>query len=196
MRSLALVNQIMVELARHFDNKPIPLGIHRSLDELQQELTGVPVVWGGERPSKPETYLQMAEVLAQRATCRRLKVGALLVTGDLHRIISFGYNGNARGLVNDCDTAEAGACGCVHAEANCLMFASPTDLRGATLFVTHSPCVACAKLLVTAQVGRVFYRQQYRNLEGLEVLNRGQVATYLLDSAHLWVDNLTTGAAR
>jgi dCMP deaminase len=121
-----------------------------------------------------EVYVRMAEELAKRSTCARLQVGTVITTGDLTQVLGIGYNGNARGLPNRCDSAEPGACGCIHSEQNALIKAG-AQLPGKVMFVSASPCVMCAKMIINANVGRVYYREAYRDPSGLDVLRQGGV---------------------
>jgi dCMP deaminase len=121
-----------------------------------------------ERISKDEMFMRMAEVAALRSTCLRLSVGAIITNWDQTTVVSLGYNGNARGLDNGCDTTTPGACGCIHAELNALLKAPyGPSLR---LYTTHSPCQACAKLVLNSSVKQVYYRIAYRSLAGLNLL--------------------------
>jgi dCMP deaminase len=130
------------------------------------------------RPPLYEVYMRVAEELAKRSTCARLQVGTVLTDARLEHVVAIGYNGNARGFPNRCDSTEAGKCGCIHSEMNALV-KSPGDLPDKVAFVTASPCVMCAKLMVQAQVSHLFYRQAYRDPAGLEVLERARVVTVL-----------------
>jgi dCMP deaminase len=122
-----------------------------------------------------EVYMRMAEELAKRSTCARLQVGTVLTDRLLENVVAIGYNGNARGLPNRCDAPEtAGRCGCIHSEMNALVKA-PGRLRGKVAFITASPCVMCAKLMVQARVEWVFYREAYRDPAGVEVLRAAGV---------------------
>jgi dCMP deaminase len=121
-----------------------------------------------------EVYMRMAEELAKRSTCARSSVGTVITTADLTQVLGIGYNGNARGLPNSCDSPEPGRCGCLHSEANALIKAGAST-PGKLLFVTLSPCVMCAKMIVNSNVARVYYRTGYRDPAGLEVLSRGGV---------------------
>jgi len=123
-----------------------------------------------------EVYMRMAEELAKRSTCSRLQVGTVITDGALDHVVSLGYNGNARGFPNRCDTQTPGACGCIHSEQNAVVKADG-HLRNKVAFVTASPCVMCAKLLIQANVTHVFYREPYRKPDGLEVLEEGGVKT-------------------
>jgi dCMP deaminase len=130
------------------------------------------------RPPLYEVYMRMAEELAKRSTCLRLRVGTVLTDPQMENVVAIGYNGNARGFPNSCDSTEPGRCGCIHSEQNALVKA-PGHLRGKVAFVTASPCVACAKLMIQANVGHLFYRQAYRDPKGLDVLREGGVVTVL-----------------
>lgn len=131
----------------------------------------------GERPERiplPEVYMRMAEELAKRSTCARLQVGTVITGPELENVFAIGYNGNARGFPNACDSPEAGKCGCIHSEQNALVKA-PGHLPDKVAFVTASPCVMCAKLMIQANVRWVFYRTAYRDPSGVEVLEAGGV---------------------
>jgi dCMP deaminase len=126
------------------------------------------------RPPLFEVYMRMAEELAKRSTCARLRVGTVITDALLENVVAIGYNGNARGFPNRCDSDEAGKCGCIHSEMNALV-KSPGHLREKVAFITASPCVMCAKLIVQANISHVFFRERYRNPAGLDVLERGGV---------------------
>jgi dCMP deaminase len=131
------------------------------------------------RPSQIETWLRVAEVFAARSTCRRLQVGAVVTDESMLMAYGVGYNGNARKLSNDCDADAPGACGCIHAEANALLKA-PGVIERKRLFTTHSPCEACAKLIINANVTHVYFRDVYRSRRGIELLcSVGVVVTWL-----------------
>ncbi len=123
-----------------------------------------------------EVYMRMAEELAKRSTCSRLQVGTVITDSALEAVVSIGYNGNARGFPNRCDSDTPGACGCIHSEQNAVVKADG-HLRKKVAFVTASPCVMCAKLLIQANVTHVFYREPYRKPDGLDVLRQGGVET-------------------
>jgi dCMP deaminase len=105
-----------------------------------------------------EVYMRMAEELAKRSTCARLQVGSVITTADLTQVLGIGYNGNAKGLPNRCDTTQPGNCGCLHAETNAVIKAG-AQLPGKVMFISASPCVMCAKMIINANVGRVYYRE-------------------------------------
>jgi hypothetical protein len=91
------------------------------------------------RPTRPplfEVYMRMAEDLAKRSTCRRLSVGTVITDSEMENVVAIGYNGNARGFPNDCDSPTPGACGCIHSEMNAL---------------TKAPGLACSACWRAAQ---------------------------------------------
>jgi deoxycytidylate deaminase len=73
-----------------------------------------------DRPPLFEVYMRMAEELAKRSTCARLQVGTVIAGHQLENVVAIGYNGNARGFPNRCDSTEPGKCGCIHSEQNAL----------------------------------------------------------------------------
>ena len=126
------------------------------------------------RPPLYEVYMRMAEELAKRSTCARLQVGTVITDSALEHVLSIGYNGNVRGFPNRCDSSEPGKCGCIHSEQNALVKARG-DVPDKVAFVTASPCIMCAKLMVQAKVTHVFYRGVYRDDGGLGVLEQAGV---------------------
>jgi dCMP deaminase len=118
--------------------------------------------------------MRMAEELAKRSTCARLQVGTVLADARLENVVAIGYNGNARGFPNRCDSTEPGKCGCIHSEQNALVKA-PGTVPDKVAFVTASPCVMCAKLMIQSGITHLFYRTAYRSTEGIDVLRRGGI---------------------
>ena len=140
-----------------------------------------------DRPPLFEVYMRMAEELAKRSTCARLQVGTVLTDPTLENVVAIGYNGTARGFPNECDSPEPGRCGCIHSEMNALVKA-PGALRDKVAFVTASPCMMCAKLIVQSNVAYVFYREAYRKRDGIDVLERAGVIPvhYTRWKGHAW----------
>lgn len=133
-----------------------------------------------------EVYMRMAEELAKRSTCTRLRVGTVVTDPNLENVVAIGYNGNARGLPNRCDSTVPGNCGCIHSEVNALVKA-PGPLQRKVVFVTASPCVMCAKLMINSDVTHVFYRRVYRDPSGIEQLDAAGVIPVLYDRwAQAW----------
>ena len=128
---------------------------------------------GSERPSFPSIYLQLAVTLSRRSTCKRLKVGTVISSTDFRKILAVGYNGNASGLPNTCDRDEVGNCGCLHSEENAVINCDSPRSVEKIVFVTHLPCVQCAKRLINlGNVKKVFYGEDYRIRDSLDLLSR------------------------
>jgi len=122
-----------------------------------------------ERIPLYEVYMRMADELAKRSTCSRLQVGTVVTDARLENVLAIGYNGNARGLPNRCDSTVPGQCGCIHSEVNALIKA-PGAIKDKVMFVSNSPCVMCAKLIINSGVTHVFFRRIYRDPSGIELL--------------------------
>lgn len=123
-----------------------------------------------------ERYLRMARIWAENSYCKRRQVGALLVKDK--SIISDGYNGTPSGFENICEDEEGRTKPYVlHAEANAItkVAKSGNSSDGATLYVTASPCIECAKLIIQAGIKRVVYSEKYRLEDGLELLKRANI---------------------
>lgn len=118
----------------------------------------------------------MAHVWAKNSYCKRRQVGALIVKNRM--IISDGYNGTPSGFENICED-ETGITKpyVLHAEANAItkVAKSNNSSEGATLYITDSPCMECAKLIIQAGISRVVYSNRYRITEGLDLLERAGV---------------------
>ena len=129
-----------------------------------------------ERPSFETLYMSLAEKMAERSTCQRtnsagalMKVGCAIVTPDFRKVLAIGYNGNASGLPNECDSKEPGACGCLHAEENATISCDVPRSTEKVVFCTHLPCPMCAKRLIQlGGVKKVYYLNDYRIRTGLE----------------------------
>ncbi len=120
-----------------------------------------------------ERYMRMARIWAENSYCERRKVGALLVKEKM--IISDGFNGTPSGFPNQCEDENNTSYPYVlHAEANAItkVARSNNSSDGATLYVTASPCIECAKLIIQAGIKRVVYGEQYRLTDGLDLLKR------------------------
>ena len=123
-------------------------------------------------------YLRMAHIWSENSYCKRRKVGALVVKDKT--IISDGYNGTPSGFENVCeDENNVTKPYVLHAEANAItkLARSTNSGEGATLYVTASPCIECAKLIIQAGIRRVVYGEKYRLDDGLRLLQRAGVET-------------------
>lgn len=127
-------------------------------------------------------YMEIAEIVSKQSSAKRLQVGAIIVKDD--RIISIGYNGMPAGWTNVCEEVieqheDGGQITrtkdeVIHAEANAVAkLAKGTESGdGSTMFLTHAPCIHCAKQVYTAGIKKVYYRNTYRDTQGLEFLKK------------------------
>ena len=129
-----------------------------------------------------QAYMRMALEWARLSHCTRKKVGALIVKEGM--IISDGYNGTPTGFPNDCEDAAGITLWYVlHAEANAIMKVarSTNNAKGATLYLTHSPCKECSKLILQAGIHRLVYLDAYKDPAGLELLQNGGLLVHKLE---------------
>lgn len=127
-------------------------------------------------------YLRMARIWAENSYCTRRQVGALLVKDKM--IISDGYNGTPSGFENVCELDDGTTKPYVlHAEANAItkVAKSSNNSLGATLYVTASPCMECAKLIIQSGIKRVVYSEKYRLTDGLDLLKRANIETVFIE---------------
>ena len=127
-------------------------------------------------------YIRMARIWSENSYCVRRKVGALIVKDKM--IISDGYNGTPSGFENICeDDAGKTKPYVLHAEANAItkVAKSANSSEGATLYITASPCIECAKLIIQAGIKRVVYCDSYHSDEGLNLLRRVGIETVQVD---------------
>ena len=132
-----------------------------------------------------EAYMKTAQTFAELSHARRLHVGAIIVKDD--RIISIGYNGMPAGWDNNCEDEIKWPNGDIkflktkpevlHAETNAIakLARSTESGNSATLFVTHAPCLDCAKLVYQSGINSVFYRNDYRDEDGIQFLEKAGV---------------------
>lgn len=127
-------------------------------------------------------YLRMAKIWAENSYCERRKVGALLVKDKM--IISDGFNGTPQGFENVCEDENGNTKSYVlHAEANAItkLARSSNNSDGATIYITASPCIECAKLIIQAGIRRVVYGEKYRLTDGIDLLERAGIETTYLN---------------
>jgi dCMP deaminase len=123
------------------------------------------------RPSFAEIYIQLAKILAARSTCSRLQVGTVITSTDFRKVLAIGYNGNATGLPNCCDREDPGNCGCLHSEENAVINCDAPRHTEKVVFVTHLPCVQCAKRLINlGNVKKIYYAEEYRLRDSIDIL--------------------------
>ena len=131
-------------------------------------------------------YIRMANIWAENSYCQRRQVGALIVKDKM--IISDGYNGTPSGFENICeDETNHTKPYVLHAEANAItkIARSGNNSDGATLYVTDSPCIECAKLIIQAGIKRVVYSREYRLTDGADLLRRAGITV-----EHMPLDNI------
>jgi dCMP deaminase len=137
-----------------------------------------------------DAYMDVARRFAQLSSAKRLQVGAIVVKDD--RIISIGYNGMPAGWTNECETVFYDENGAerlktkdevIHAEANAIakLAKSSESGDGATMFLTHAPCIHCAKQIYTAGIKKVYFGEPYRDESGVAFLMKCGVS--------VWSDN-------
>lgn len=127
-------------------------------------------------------YLRMAAIWAENSYCQRRKVGALIVKNKM--IISDGYNGTPSGFENICeDENNVTKPYVLHAEANAItkIARSNNSSDGATLYITDSPCIECAKLIIQSGIKRVVYSKKYRLDDGLNLLRKANIEVEYID---------------
>lgn len=121
----------------------------------------------GERPSWDDYFMATAVLLSTRSPCERLHVGCVIVTaGDRkNRIVAAGYNGFLPGTPHTSRVREGHEQATVHAEQNAVADAARrgSSVEGCTAYVTHFPCINCAKILAAAGIAEIRYRQDYKN---------------------------------
>lgn len=137
----------------------------------------------GKRQSQfDKRYLEMARIWSKNSYCKRRQVGALIVKGRM--IISDGYNGTPEGFENVCeDENDKTKPYVLHAEANAItkVAKSNNSSEGATLYITTSPCLECAKLIIQSGIRRVVFCDAYRKEDGIELLNRAEIEVKYLE---------------
>jgi dCMP deaminase len=127
-----------------------------------------------------DLYIDWAHRAAQLSPAQRLNVGAVIVKDDT--VISYGYNGMPAGWTNVCEDVKADGTlqtkpEVLHAESNAIakLARGTNSGLGASLFVTHSPCLECAKLIYQSGIQHVYYRENYRDNSGVEFLKKSKI---------------------
>lgn len=133
------------------------------------------------KPKWRKAYMDVAERFAQLSSAKKLQVGAVLVKGD--SIVAIGYNGTPSEWSNVCEDKNGQTVPeVIHAEANCIakLARSCVSGTGTTMFVTHAPCIHCAKIIYGAGVERVYYKNVYKNEDGIKFLKKCGIAVVQL----------------
>ncbi len=147
-----------------------------------------------DRPSWDEYFMEMAQVTAKRSTCLRRNVGAIIVK-DKH-IVATGYNGAPRGIKHcgergGCMREQLGIpsgerhelCMALHAEQNAIIQAATlgVSIEGATIYVTHQPCVICAKMIINAGIKRIVVKEGYPDKLAVDILDEAGLKVVMID---------------
>ena len=126
--------------------------------------------------------MRIAKTIADRSCDTTMKVGSVVVTEDNTQLLSLGYNGNYAGGPNVRESSEPGESGFLHAEINCLLKLDYNNPKRKIMYVTHSPCVMCAKAIINAGVSEVVYEQLYRDPAGVELLQHAGIHCRRVDA--------------
>ena len=131
-----------------------------------------------DRPTWHQTWIAVAKEIAKRSCDPQLKVGAIIVSEDNTRMLSVGYNGNYKGGPNERESSDPGRGGLIHAEVNALVKCDFNFSKKKHMYITHSPCRECCKLIVNAEISKVIYDIPYRDTSGLEILKSAGVVVF------------------
>ena len=147
------------------------------------------------KPKFIDAYMDVAERFGKLSTARRLNVGSIVVKDD--RIISIGYNGMPSGWDNNCEDSVMWEDGVqltqpvlkskpevLHAESNAIAKLARSNESGenSTLFLTHSPCLECSKLIYQSGITTVYYKHEYRSQDGVEFLNKSKINVHCVNA--------------
>ena len=126
--------------------------------------------------------MDVAKRFAQLSYAQRLKVGAIIVKDD--RIVAYGYNGMPSGWDNNCEEENKTRPEVLHAESNAIAKLARSNDSGldADIFITHSPCIECAKLIYQSGIKRVYFGEQYRSTDGLDFLTASKINIIQVDT--------------
>lgn len=127
------------------------------------------------RPSWDQIWISFAKTISERSYDPRNKVGAVIVTEDNTQVLGIGYNGGWAGGPNEVESLEPGMSGMIHAEINALIKMNYSHHKGKKLYVTLSPCRACAKAIINGGIDSVIYLDDYRDSSGIDLLLEGGV---------------------
>lgn len=127
--------------------------------------------------------MKVADAMSLRSYDPRLQVGAIVVSCDNTQMLAVGYNGNYRGGPHVHESIEPGKSGFIHAEVNALVKCDFNFPKKKHMYVTHSPCRDCSKLIINAEIQRVVYRIPYRDPSGRDLLTSAGIEVFSLEDA-------------
>ena len=119
--------------------------------------------------------MDFAFLISKRSYDPRHRVGAVVVTEDNTQVLSVGYNGNYAGGPNEVESTEPGESGMIHAEINALLKMDYNNPKNKKIYLTLSPCRACSKAVVNAGINEVVFKNEYRDMSGVEILKNAGV---------------------
>jgi dCMP deaminase len=122
--------------------------------------------------------------ISTRSRDPRLKVGAVIVTDDNESVLAIGYNGDEKGGDNKPDSLEPGCSNFIHAEVNAIAKMNYNDPRSRKIYITHAPCIVCARLIINSNIKKVIYCYPYRSEKGLELLKKRNIEVLSCSSAY------------
>jgi len=123
-------------------------------------------------------YMSIAELIGSASYANKKKVGAILVKNG--RIISTGYNGTPSGFDNQCEIDGITKKEVLHAESNAITKCAKSNesTQGSTMYITLSPCFECSKLIIQSGINKVYYKEQYRDTDGIKLLKKAGIEIY------------------
>ncbi len=128
-----------------------------------------------DRPSWDKIWMDFADNISLRSYDPRFQVGAVVVTDDNCQVLAIGYNGNYSGGPNEVESMNPGESGMIHAEINALLKMDYNNPKRKKLYLNLSPCRACSKAIVNAGIAEVIFKNEYRDMSGIEILNNAGI---------------------
>lgn len=136
-----------------------------------------------ERPSWDMIWMDVASSIAKRSYDPRFQVGSIVVTEDNTQVLAVGYNGNYSGGPHVVESEKPGMSGFIHAEINSLLKMDYNNPKRKKMYLTLSPCRACAKAIINAGINEVVYKESYRDMSGVKLLLEQNVSVRQYDSS-------------
>lgn len=127
------------------------------------------------RISWRKIWMELAQNIARRSCDTKLQVGCVIVSDDNTRVLALGYNGDEKGGKNQRISEIAGQSGFIHAEINALVKCDYNHPSKKIMYITHSPCDICAKVIINANISSVIYKNEFRDISGIEILKNAGI---------------------
>jgi dCMP deaminase len=125
-------------------------------------------------------WMNFATLVSERSPHETFKVGAVIVSGDNTRVLSIGYNGDYSGGPNKVLSDEPGKSGFIHAEVNAIIKMDYISDPSKKMYLTLSPCIDCARVIINSGIKTVFYKNEYRDRSGIDLLLSQNISAYIL----------------